>query len=123
MALRAEPRDFEGVRGGLEAVRPGCLSEPFVDLTALELGDAVAAGTDEMVVVPFAAQAVARLARPVCELIHDTVLAEQRKRAIDRGEAHRLAALAEARVDLLCRRVMRLGSEGLEDEQTLARSP
>ena len=95
--------------------------EPFVHFAAFELGHAVAARADEMVVVPLAAQAVAGLARAVCELVDDAVLAEDRERPVDGGEADRIAALAKARVDLLRGRIMRFRRERLEDEQALTR--
>jgi zinc transport system substrate-binding protein len=97
--------------------------EPFVHLTAFEFGNAVAARADEMMVVPLAAQSVARLARPVRELVDDAVLAEEGKRPVDGGETDWIAAPAKARVDLLRGRIVRLGRERLEDEQALARRP
>ena len=98
-------------------------AEPFVQLTAFEFGNAVAARADEMMVVPLAAQAVARLARPVRELVDDAVLAEEGKRPVDSGETDWIAALAKARVDFLRGRIVRLGRERFEDEQALARRP
>ena len=95
--------------------------KPFVHLAAFELGHTVATHADQMVVVPLAAEAIARLARPVRELVDDAVLAEERERPVDGGEADRIAALSKARVDLLRGRIVRFGREHLEDEQALAR--
>src|SRR4029079_18552085 len=113
--------DLQRVPGRREPVLTCGLPEPFVHLAAFELGHAVAARADEMVMVPLAAEAVTGLARPGRELVEDTVLAEKRKRPVDGGEADRVAALAKARVDLLRRRIVGLGRERLENEQALAR--
>lgn len=94
----------------------GGFPEPFVHLAAFELSHAMAARTHEMVVVSLAAQAIARLSRPVRELVYDLMLAEERQRPVDRGEANRLAALAKARIDLLRGRIVRLGRKRLEDK-------
>src|SRR5206468_6549264 len=88
----------------------------------LELGDAVAPLADQVMVMALPAQAITGLARAMGELVHDAVLAEERERPVDGGEAHRLATPPEPRVDLLRGGVVRLAREGVQDEQTLARA-
>ena len=63
--------------GGRKPVLARGFPEPFVHFAAFELGDAVAARTDQVVMVALAAQAIAGLARPVCELVDDAMLAEE----------------------------------------------
>jgi zinc transport system substrate-binding protein len=72
-------------------------------------------------VVTRAAESVTGLAAAMGELVHDVFLAEDGERPVDGREADPLAALAQAGVDLLRRRVMRLGSQRLEHEQPLLR--
>lgn len=56
---------LDRVRLEREAVLGSEIGEPGIELAVDELDDAMAAGADEMVVVPVAAEAVARLAAVV----------------------------------------------------------
>ena len=63
-----------------------------------------------------AAEAVTALPGAVGQLVDDLPVPEHRQRAVDGREPHALAALAQARVDLLGGGVVGLGRESLEDE-------
>ena len=82
-------------RGREPVLSRGC-RQPFVHFAALELGDAVAARADEMVMVALAAEAITGLARPVGEFVDDAVLAEKRERPVHRREPDPLTALPQA---------------------------
>lgn len=79
--------------GGREPVLSRGFRQPFVHFAALELGDAVTARADEMVMVTLAAEAITRLARPMGEFVDDAVLAQERKGPVHGREPDRLIAL------------------------------
>ena len=67
-----------------------------------------------MVMVPFGAEPVAHLARPMRQRIDHAAFAEQRDGSVDGRQADPLALSSEAGVDLLGGRVGRLRSKHLE---------
>ena len=98
-----------------------CLRNPGLHLAALQLVDPVALRTDEMVVMSRSAKPVAALAGPVRQLVDDLALTEDGQGAVNGGETYALALVTEPRMDLLSRRVVRLGGERLEHAQALPR--
>jgi hypothetical protein len=94
-----------------EAVIGGQRGQPALEVAVAELDDAMALATDEVVMMPLTAKAVADLAGPMHQRVDNPLLAEQGKGAVDGGEADRFAARDQASVDLLGGRVVRLASE------------
>src|SRR5439155_20950342 len=88
----ADAGDLDRVPGHREAVRGAEIVEPRVELALAQLDDAMTLRADEMVVVPFAAEAIADLARTMDERVDHTLLREQRERAVHGREADRLAS-------------------------------
>lgn len=100
----------------------GCeAGEPSVEVAVAELDDAVAGAADEVMVVALAAEPVADLAGMVHQRVHDSVLAEQRERAVDGRESDCIAARDEPPMDLLRRRVVRLSGQGVQHREPLPR--
>ena len=106
-------RDFEPVSGAE-------LGEAGAEIAVHELHHAMAVAADKMVVVAFAAEAVARLTWMVAQPVDGTGLVQGGEGAVDGREADPLTTLAEPFVDLLRCRVIRLGSEQFEHAQSLA---
>jgi hypothetical protein len=102
-------------------MRLGGLLDPGVDLTALELLDAMAARADEVVMVARATEAVAAFAGAMSKLVYDLALPQDRERTVDRRQAYLFASVPQTRVDLLSGRVVRLRCKRLEHEQALLR--
>ena len=120
-AVRARARHLDGVRADGEAVLGSEAGEPSVEVAVAEFHDAVASAADEMMVVTLAAKAIADLAGMVHQRVHDSVLAEQRERAVDGCESDCIAARDEAPMDLLRRRVVRLRRQRLQHCEPLPR--
>jgi zinc transport system substrate-binding protein len=100
----------------------GCeAGEPPVEVAVAELDDAVARAADEVMVVALAAEAVADLAGMVHQSVHDSLLAEERERAVDGRESDCITARDEPPVDLLRSRVVRLRSQGVQHRESLPR--
>ena len=76
-----------------------------------------------MVVVAWAAQPVAALARSMRELVDDLPLPEIGERAVDGRETDPPPALTQAAVELLRCRVVRFCGERIENEQPLPCRP
>jgi hypothetical protein len=93
--------------------------EPAVEAAFLEFDDSVAAGADEVVMVPVAAKAVAALAGVVGEGIDDAVAGECVEGAVDGCESDPVAVGAQAAVKFGRCDVRPLGGELLEDAQPL----
>ena len=109
--------------GGHEAVRLGDALEPGAQLAVLQLDDLVAVRADEMVMMAFAAPAVAKLARVVREGVDDAFVREQSQRAVDGREPEPLSPAAQALVELLRGDVVSLAHQLGEDGHALARRP
>jgi hypothetical protein len=122
-ALGTYPGHFHGVRVDGEAVLGGEAGQPRVELARAELDDPVALGADEVVVMPFAAKAVADLVGMMLQRIDDAVLAEEGERPVDGRQTDRLSAAAQPCVDLLRGRVVGLRSERPEHCKALTRRP
>ncbi len=106
--------------GDLESVSSAELGEAGPEVAVDELHHAMAIAADEMVVVAFAAEAVARLAGMVTQPVDGARLVQRCQRSVDGREADSLPALAEPLVNLLRCRVIRLGGEQVEHAQSLA---
>ena len=104
-------------------MRLGALGEPRIQVAIDELDHAVAALTDEMVVVLLAAEPVARLARVMAERVDGAAVAECGQRPIHGREPDALAGAGKSRVDLLRGRVVPLVGEDAEDGKPLASRP
>ena len=89
----------------------------------MHLDDSVARRAYEMMVVALATEAVTGFRAAVRELVDDPARREQGKRAVDRGEAHRAPALAQAPPELLGRGVALLSGELGEHLQASPRRP
>jgi hypothetical protein len=91
-AVGAHSRHLHRMRADRKSVAAGALVEPGVEVTLRELDHSMAPLADEMVMMPFAAEAVARLARVVVERVHRAALAERSQRPVDGGETDTVAA-------------------------------
>lgn len=120
LARGAAAGDLDRMRLEREAMLGSEIGEPGIELAIAELDDAVTPRADQMVMVSFAAEAVARLAPVVRQRVHDALLGQPAQRAVDGREAHTLAGVDEQRVDLLRGRVV-ARREGAEDSDPLAR--
>jgi zinc/manganese transport system substrate-binding protein len=109
------------VLGGHEAVLLRCGGDPFVEPALLYLDHAMAPLAEQVVVMFVAAEAVALLASVVRQDVHDTVLAQQRERSVDRGEAGARVALAQSAPKLLRCHVVALRRQLLEDVEASLR--
>jgi len=97
------------------------VTEPAVEVAVAELDDAVAGAADEVMMMALPAEAVADLAGMVPQGVHDSVVAEQRQRPVDRRESNRVAARDEPSVDLLRRRVVGLRGQSVQHREPLPR--
>ncbi len=97
--------------GGDEAVLGGQPLEPGIELALPELHHPVAPVADEVMVMPVAAPAIAKLPLVVREDVDRTRVREEAERAVHRGEPEPLAALPEPRVQVLRRHVVVLATE------------
>lgn len=117
----AEADDLDLVVGGHEAVTRCDGVGPGAEVALLDLDDAMAAGAEQVMVVRIAAQAIAELAAVVGERVDDALLVEEREGAVDRREADRGGAAAQAAPQRLGRKVVALACELLEHLEPLAR--
>lgn len=119
----ADAGRLDRVPADREAVPTRPLPDPGVEVAVGDLDDEVAALADEVMVMSFAAEAVAGLAGMVAERIDRAARAECRERPVDRRETDPLALGGEGRVDLLRGRVVPLVGEDAEDGKPLASRP
>src|SRR6266542_5611327 len=107
-----------------EALFRAELSEPRFELAVGQFHDTVALGADEVMMVGVSCtKAVASLGRSVHQGVDDGRAAEDGQRAVHRCEPDAVSLVAQPRMDLLRRRIVRLGRERLEDEDALPRWP
>jgi hypothetical protein len=97
-----------------EAVLLRGRGDPFVEPALLDLDDAMAALAEEVMVMRVAAEPVALLAAVMGEDIDDALLAQERQRPVDRGQASAGVALAQPSPKLLGRHVVALAPKLLE---------
>jgi hypothetical protein len=118
-AVLAHADDLDVVRRGPESDLSRCRFDPAARAAPFQLDHAMAAATDDVVVVGFAAEAVARFSRDVRHCVQDSLLRERPQRAVHGCEPDRFARRAQPLEQLLSRRVMRFSGELFEDTQAL----
>jgi hypothetical protein len=85
--------------------------QPVTQIAVVKLDDAMTFTADEVVMMAFAAQAVAELTGTVRQGIHNPTLVEERKRPVDRRQPDRFSSIGQPGVDLLRGRGVRFGRE------------
>src|SRR5215204_2347951 len=94
------------------------LVEPRIELTAGDLHDPMARGTDEVMVMLLAAPPIAELAGVVGERVHGAFARQDRQRSVHGGETRSLASVAETRVEGLRGQIVLLAHQLGEDERS-----
>lgn len=102
---------------------PRSLGEPRIQVAIDELDHAVAALADQVVVMPVAAEAVARLSRVMVERINGTGFAESGQRPVHGRQPDASWSAGEGGVDLLCGRVVPFRGKHPEDGHPLPGRP